>query len=34
MYPSIKNYVEELTKEYNSISENRKEILERIKKTQ
>jgi hypothetical protein len=30
MYPSIKNYVEELTKEYNSISENRKEILERI----
>jgi protein-tyrosine phosphatase/arsenate reductase len=30
MYPSIKNYADGLTKEFNSIPENRKAILEKI----
>lgn len=30
MYPNIKMYVEDLTKEFKSIPENRKEILEKI----
>jgi len=30
MYPSLKSYIENLTKEFNSIPENRKMILEKI----